>query len=83
MGDYYSRIQHVISGLVQGLSIGAVVFTVLIDSLLQRLRHLTVTFADDVKFVADVAESNQVEVQIDIDSIDKWSSDNKMPLSLE
>ena len=83
MDDYCSRFQHVISGLVQGSSIGAVVFTVLIDSLLRRLRHLTVAFADDGKFLADVAESNQVEVQIDIDNIDKWSSDNKIPLSLE
>ena len=36
-----------------------------------------------MKFLADVAESSQAEVQIDIDSRDKWSSDNKMPLSLE
>ena len=55
IGDCYSRIQHVISGLVQGSSIEAVVFTVLINSLLRRLRHLTVAFADKVKFLADVA----------------------------
>ena len=83
MGNYYSRIQQVISGLVQGSSIGAVVFTMLINSLLWRLHHLTVAFADDVTFLADVAESSQAEVHKDIDGIDKWSSDNKMPLSLE
>ena len=33
MGYCYSKIQHVISGLVQVSSIGAIVFTVLIDSL--------------------------------------------------
>ena len=71
MGDNYSKIQHVVSGLAQGSSIGAIVFTVLIDSLLRRLRHLKVAFADDVKVLADVVESCQVEVQLDIDSIDK------------
>ena len=45
-------------------SIGTVVFTVLIDSLLRRLRHFTFAFADDVKFSADVAKSSQVELQI-------------------
>ena len=50
-----SRSQHVISGFVQGSSIGAIVFTELRDSLLRRLRHFTVAFADGVKFLADVA----------------------------
>ena len=31
-------------------------------------------------FLADVAESSQAEVQINIDSVDKWSIDNQMPL---
>ena len=83
MGYYYSRIQHGISGLVQGSSIGAVVFAILIDSLLRQLCHFTVVFADDVKFLVDVVESSQAKVQIDIESIDKWFSDNKMPLSPE
>ena len=34
-------------------------------------------------FLSDVAESSQAEVQIYIDSIDKWSTDNKMPFSLK
>ena len=71
MGDYYSRIQHVISGFVQGSLIEAAIFIVLIDSLLQQVRHFIVVFVDNVKFLADVAESSQTEVQIDIDSIDK------------
>ena len=54
-----------------------------IDNLLQRLLHCNVVFADDIKFVTDVAVSTKAEMQGDIDVVADWSKEYNMPLSID
>ncbi len=83
IGSSYSRVGAVPSGVVQGSVLGPALFTILLDSLLRRLRLPTVAFADDVKFIADVAVYSQREVQADIDTLADWSEEHDMPLTIE
>jgi Reverse transcriptase (RNA-dependent DNA polymerase)/Endonuclease-reverse transcriptase len=83
IGNSYSRVSAVPSGVVQGSVLGPALFTVLLDSLLRRLRLPAVAFADDVKYVADVAVHSQREVQAEIDTLADWSAEHDMPLSIE
>ena len=83
IGNSYFSPAEVTSGLVQGSCIGPAYFTLVIDNLLQRFHHRNVAFADNVKFVANVAVSTKAEVQGDIDVLVDWSKEYKMPLSID
>lgn len=64
----------VISGLVQGSVVGTGLFTVFIDTLLRRIPFRSVSFADDVKFFADVITSAIARKGSDgIDIVEQWS----------
>ena len=82
VGNSYFSPAEVTSGLVQGSCIVPALFTLVIDKLL-CLHHRNVAFADDVKFVADVAASAPAEVQGDIDVVANWSKEYNMPLSID
>ena len=83
VGNDLSNSNRVTSGVVQGSTLGPTLFTVLTDSLLCKLVFPAGAFADDFKFVADVTDHSQAEVQLDVDKIALWSAEHDMPLSLE
>ena len=83
IGSSYSSPTAVTSGLVQGSCLGPILFTILLDTLLRRLRHSSVAFADDLKYVADVAISSRDDVQEDATTVENWSAEYGMPVSIE
>ena len=79
----YSSPVPVESGLIQGSTLGPVLFTLFIDSLLKIIPVPIFAYADDITLVAEIKSNNQGEVQKAIDLIGQWSVDNTMPLSFE
>ena len=83
VGNSLSCSSDVISGVVQGSCCGPGLYTLVADSLLQRIRLPHWAFADDFKIVADVAEYSCATVQEEIDKVVQWSDVNQMPLTIE
>jgi hypothetical protein len=81
VGSTYLATMCVTSGVVQGSVVGPVLYTVLTDNLLRSLHHPAVAFADDIKFVADVAVCSKDLVQADVNKVAFWSAEHHMPLS--
>ena len=79
-----SSLVPVTSGIIQGSSTGPSLFNIYINDLVQVVKHCKlVLFADDLKVVgkAESAES-PVLVQCDLDTTERWSIENKLPISL-
>ena len=53
------------------------------DSLVHRNRLPRVAYADDFKFVSDVALCSQAEIQTEINTVADWSEEYHKPLSLD
>ena len=83
VGQVLSAVSNVTSGVIQCRVLGPVLFTVFLDSLLRRLKHQATTFADNLKFGADVGVSSRDEVQGDIDVVCDWLDENNLPLLTE
>ena len=79
----FSSMCDVISGVIQGSMCGPVLYTVVADSLLRRLKLPEWAFADDLKLLADVAAHSRDVIQQDVDTISQWSDERSMPLSIE
>ena len=69
----FSSMCDVISGVIQGSACGPVLYTVVADSLLRRLKLPAWAFADDLKLLADVAVYSRDVIQQDVDTINQWS----------
>jgi ribonuclease P/MRP protein subunit RPP40 len=83
VGECYSRAANVSSGVIQGSTLGPVLYDLFIDSLLRKLKLPTLAFADDVKIVADVATYPASVVQSDINTLADWAYEHGTPLSVE
>jgi hypothetical protein len=83
VGECYSSVHPVLSGVVQGSVCGPGLYVILIDSLLRRISLPHWCFADDLKFLADVTVHSSALVQKTIDIICQWADERSMPLSLE
>ena len=81
VGSSYSSPTDVISGVVQGSVCGPRLYTIFIDSLIRKIRLPLAGFADDIKFLADVAIHSAEEVQTEINVVVDWSKENHTPLS--
>jgi ribonuclease P/MRP protein subunit RPP40 len=82
LGGSMSASCIVTSGVIQGSTLGPVLFTIFTDSLLRLIPMPVVGYADDIKFLADVTVHTKSDVQTAIDALVCWSDDNNMPLSL-
>ena len=71
------------SGIIKGSFLGPIFFSIVVDSMFRRLRSLSVAFADNVKFVADVAVRTREDVHVEVDTIIAWYDDQDMPLSID
>jgi hypothetical protein len=74
VGECYSRAANVSSGVIQGSTLGPVLYDLFIDSLFAKAQTgLLLAFADDVKIVADVATYPVSVVQSDINTLADWA----------
>ena len=83
VGIHLSSIKEVTSGVVEGSVLGSDLYNVVADSLVRRIRLPCVAYADDFKFVSDVALCSQAEIQTEISMVADWSEEYHMPLSLD
>ena len=65
---HLSSIKEVTSGVVEGSVLGPDLYNVEADSLVRRIRLPRVAYADDFKFVSDVALCSQAEMQAEINT---------------
>ena len=75
--------KEVTSGVVKGSVLGPDLYNVIADSLVCRFRLSRVAYADDFKFVSDVALCSQTEILTEINTVADWSVEYHMPLSLD
>ena len=83
IGSCYSSAADVTSGVIQGSTLGPILYDVFIDSLLRVIKLPLQAFADDLKFVADVAVHSKAAVQSDVDTLCAWADYHGTPLSVE
>ena len=69
IGDGLSAAHPVVSGVMQGSALGPVLYSTKEDSVLRSINQPTVAFASDTKYVANLAESIRLDVQMKINSI--------------
>ena len=79
----FSSLCNVVSGVIQGSACSPVLYTVVADSLLRRLKLPAWAFADGLKLLADVAVHSRDVIQQDVDAINQWSDERSMPLSIQ
>ena len=82
VGDALSKPETVISGLIRGSVCWPIIFDLVLDSLLKSIKIPHFSFVDDVKAMADTVIYDCVSVQADLDIVNKWSSKNCMPISI-
>ena len=68
---------------MEGSVLGPDLYNVVADSLVHRIQLPRVAYADDIKFVSDVALCSQAEIQTEINTVADWSEEYHMPLSLD
>lgn len=71
------------SYVIQGSSLTFALFTVYIDSLSFELDITSISYADDLKFIANLSRVNHKLVQANIDSVHKWSVSRGMLPSID
>ena len=83
-GSAESSLIPVTSEIIQGSSAGPSLFNIYINDLVQVVKHCKlVLFAVDLKAVAEAASSESAAlVQCNLDAIEGWSIENKLPISL-
>ena len=81
-GVLYSSVT-VTPGVIQGSSLGCTLFAIFIDSLLVELDISASAYADDLKFIANLAHHRLSLIQVNFDRIYDWSVSRGMPLSVE
>ena len=83
IGNALSGPAIVQSGVIQGSSLGPVLYNISINPLLRKLTLPSQGFADDLKFVADVVTHSRSRIQQEVDTISLWADEHCTPLSLE
>ena len=83
IGNALSDLATVQSGVIQGSTLGAILYKILINSLLRKLTLPSQGFADDRTFVADVIAHWRYRIQQEVDTFSLWTDKHCMPLSIE
>ena len=68
---------------MQGSIIRPTLYTIITDPLLRQFSLLSVTYDDDIKFIAEVTELSKEDVQAEEDIVMKWSEEHDIPLSVD
>lgn len=83
VGSSLSATCDVTSGVIQGSVLGPDLYKILTNSLLQSISIPQGSFADDLKFAADVAVYTRDRVQSEINKVTDWADVHHMQLSVE
>ena len=79
-----SKVVPVSSGVIQGSVVGPNLFNIYINDITNCVNYCKLQlFADDMKAAGEIHDSASLSlIQQDIDSIERWSIENKLPISL-
>ena len=69
IGNILSELATVESGVIQGSTLGPILYKISIISLLRKLTLPSQGFTDDLKFVADVIAHSRYRIQQEVDTI--------------
>lgn len=83
VGNHYSSTAKVTSSIIQGCSLGPILYYIFIDSLVHKINLPSQAFADDFKFLADVVVHSRPYIQSQIDVAADWADEHGTPLSVE
>ena len=83
VGSSLSASADVTSGVIQGSSLGPILFNIFLDGLLNDLDIPASAYADDLKFIANLVRHSFVKIQSNINRVYDWSVAMDMPLSIE
>ena len=83
LSSFLAPTADVTSGVIQGSTLGPVLYDIFIDSLLRKIKLPSQAFADDFKFIADVIAQPRVVIQAEVDTIVTWADDHGTPLSID
>ena len=82
-GSSYFITADISSGVIEGFVLGPSLYAIFINPLLNSVHLPVEAFADDLKFIADTAEHDQVYVQIENDIVTDFFSFHQAPLSID
>ena len=82
LGNNFSEMRHVSSGVIQGLCLGPILFNIYSNPLLNKLKGVASAYADDIKYAGNTVISTKEQIQQDLNIIDDWSEAMLTPLSI-
>ena len=83
IGNVLSDLATVQSGVIQGSTLGPILYNISINPLLRKLTLPSQGFEDDLKFVADVIAYSRYRIQQEVDTISLWADKHCTPVSIE
>ena len=83
VGDALSVSVDVTSNVIQGSTLGSVLYGIFIDSLLRKITLPSQAFADDFIFKADVITQSKDVIQNEINIVVDWADERDTILSIE
>ena len=83
VGSSLSSSADATSGVNQGSCVGPTLYRIFIDFLLRKISLPSETFADDLKFIIDVAINPRDAVQKEVNLLSDWATLHGTPLSVE
>ena len=85
LGDHFSNWVEVISGVIQGSSLGPVLFIIYINDLVEIIVNKSKLFADDTNIISKIDNENHLNnnLQVDIDRVLDWTKDWLIRLNID
>ena len=83
VGDALSVPDDVTFSIIQGSTLGDVLYDIFVESLLRKITFPSQAFADDFKFIADVIMHSKDIIQNEINIVVNWADERGTPLSIE
>ena len=72
VGDVFSTIKFILSGVPQGSVLGPLLFLLFVNDLPEGIRSILKLFADDVKMIVD--PNNFSNISLDLELLELWEA---------